>query len=556
MAEVDLLPSSEFPGPPPWHFNCRSILIPVTKSWEELIGTPPDYDVEHIGLGEMTREREKALRKDWNGQKYDSDAERAQADNAFDDAMLADPKRRWMVVRDKDKSVIGVSAWKEEYRPGSGIEVRSIAGTKKAHRIMMRDFLEDGKQKKMPVTFRPEHIREEDLRGLGFLTPQQRGMPVNFVLPHGGEEVKRISSKVKQSLGPMKLRRAIKEIPLGTRASMDGQVAASLNYDQWLRTKSKKQQIKALGVAKQKLWAGGKLSLPQLIDQSGRELSLKQLVERSVISQQALDAATKVPKAGIGVVNDPTGFLDATWIEGSEGMWGGGINVTRIVDMSNGDKAIMKWNSEASAALVHQWGITDAASLEVAAHKVDGYLGFDLTPPVTLATRGADKASLMRYVKGDDIKVPTQALGRIVSDLDVQRLEVFDFIIANTDRHDGNYFINTATSRPVAIDNGMGFFSMRGSHKMADFRHVVSSRYKRGGALHGHRLDFDVMNAVTKFKADEVAIRTELGELLSTGELDSMFKRVDMILDSGSLEDALEGVYGVGSRHIQWRNAL
>lgn len=27
----------DFPGPPPWHFNCRSTLIPVLKSWAELI---------------------------------------------------------------------------------------------------------------------------------------------------------------------------------------------------------------------------------------------------------------------------------------------------------------------------------------------------------------------------------------------------------------------------------------------------------------------------------------------------------------------------------------
>lgn len=26
-----------FPGPPPWHFNCRTVLSPVTKSWEDLM---------------------------------------------------------------------------------------------------------------------------------------------------------------------------------------------------------------------------------------------------------------------------------------------------------------------------------------------------------------------------------------------------------------------------------------------------------------------------------------------------------------------------------------
>lgn len=30
--------STHFTGPPPWHFNCRSSLIPITKSWKELAG--------------------------------------------------------------------------------------------------------------------------------------------------------------------------------------------------------------------------------------------------------------------------------------------------------------------------------------------------------------------------------------------------------------------------------------------------------------------------------------------------------------------------------------
>lgn len=30
-----------FPGPPPWHYRCRTILIPITKSWAELAGSPP-----------------------------------------------------------------------------------------------------------------------------------------------------------------------------------------------------------------------------------------------------------------------------------------------------------------------------------------------------------------------------------------------------------------------------------------------------------------------------------------------------------------------------------
>lgn len=28
----------QFPGPPPWHFKCRTVLVPLTKSWDELLG--------------------------------------------------------------------------------------------------------------------------------------------------------------------------------------------------------------------------------------------------------------------------------------------------------------------------------------------------------------------------------------------------------------------------------------------------------------------------------------------------------------------------------------
>ena len=43
--------TSGFPGPPPYHFNCRSVLVPITKSWDDLMeeaGTPTKRKLDKV----------------------------------------------------------------------------------------------------------------------------------------------------------------------------------------------------------------------------------------------------------------------------------------------------------------------------------------------------------------------------------------------------------------------------------------------------------------------------------------------------------------------------
>lgn len=68
-----------------------------------------------------------------------------------------------------------------------------------------------------------------------------------------------------------------KEIPPGTRASMDGQVPADITFDAWLEQKSKSFQDKLLGPGRARLWRGHKISLTQLVDFRGFPLTLDQL---------------------------------------------------------------------------------------------------------------------------------------------------------------------------------------------------------------------------------------------------------------------------------------
>lgn len=65
-----------------------------------------------------------------------------------------------------------------------------------------------------------------------------------------------------------------------TRASMDGQVAESLNYEQWLRKKGDEFARSTLGATRFKLWSTGKLQLRDLLDQSSNPISVAELKRR------------------------------------------------------------------------------------------------------------------------------------------------------------------------------------------------------------------------------------------------------------------------------------
>lgn len=70
------------------------------------------------------------------------------------------------------------------------------------------------------------------------------------------------------------------EIPVGSRASLDGQVPADLSFQEFLSGKSEAFQVDLLGAGRAELWRSGKISLTDLVDQRGRPLSLEQLRER------------------------------------------------------------------------------------------------------------------------------------------------------------------------------------------------------------------------------------------------------------------------------------
>jgi len=72
----------------------------------------------------------------------------------------------------------------------------------------------------------------------------------------------------------------IKDYPASTRASMDGQVAAGVNYGQWLKRQPVAVQNEVLGVQKAKLFRKGDLSIDKFVDSRGNAYTLDELRRR------------------------------------------------------------------------------------------------------------------------------------------------------------------------------------------------------------------------------------------------------------------------------------
>lgn len=70
------------------------------------------------------------------------------------------------------------------------------------------------------------------------------------------------------------------DMPARSRASMDGQVAGDLSFADWLKSKPPGFADDMLGKGRADLWRAGTITLQQLLDQSGRPLSLEQLRAR------------------------------------------------------------------------------------------------------------------------------------------------------------------------------------------------------------------------------------------------------------------------------------
>lgn len=91
------------------------------------------------------------------------------------------------------------------------------------------------------------------------------------------------------SKDPSKIPKGFENLPESTQASMDGQVAGNLTYNDWLKKKPAKEQMEILGKSKYEIFKSGNLTLRDLVDQqSGRPLKVAELKEKYSDTGKAL----------------------------------------------------------------------------------------------------------------------------------------------------------------------------------------------------------------------------------------------------------------------------
>lgn len=95
-----------------------------------------------------------------------------------------------------------------------------------------------------------------------------------------------------------------------TRASMNGQVSAELNYDKWLRKQPKDFQDDVLGKQKARLFRKG-LVMERFVDEDGREFTLKELeLREKEIWQKVYGKPQPTPDPQPEPVADPRDQID------------------------------------------------------------------------------------------------------------------------------------------------------------------------------------------------------------------------------------------------------
>lgn len=228
----------------------------------------------------------------------------------------------------------------------------------------------------------------------------------------------------------------MEEVPEGTRASMDGQVPATLTYEEWLRKKPPEVQDKVLGKAKGKLFRDGGLSLDKFVDLAGKEATLadiKKFQKGAFIAAgveappkpNPADTFTKVGEANIGGTK-------------AKEFWDDGLGNRWLFKPAQANAPFIPYGEQAAAQV---GALVKPSTIEVRAKTLGGKFG-----------------SIQRFEKGSqDFHGTPQGQNPVLLSAaqraQIQTEHVIDWAVSNHDAHAGNFIVN-ADGQIVGIDKG------------------------------------------------------------------------------------------------------
>jgi hypothetical protein len=262
-----------------------------------------------------------------------------------------------------------------------------------------------------------------------------------------------------------KLDVAEEKIGAGTQASMDGQVAADLTYDDWLQQKPEENQIDVLGRGRWQLWRRDLINLQDLIDQRGKPVTLDEL--KAQVGVENLEALTKREAADIAdediilpearpednplprqreLASKPVASIKRNPKSGANG--------SKIVTFVDTSKGLFKPLALEEAELrpgIENYYVREALATDIAAMVRYN----DLVPTTAITTIRKEPGSIQAFVPGAKAGSEfdgTDAFGQ--SQRDIRRAILFDAVLGNTDRHNRNWLVSDE-GKLVLIDHGL-----------------------------------------------------------------------------------------------------
>jgi hypothetical protein len=140
---------------------------------------------------------------------------------------------------------------------------------------------------------------------------------------------------------------------------------------------------------------------------------------------------------------------------------GGGVNETVKVQLENGMKCVFKPNDGEDKFCAGGWNIEVKAGAqamrEVAAYQVAKLVGMkDLVPPTVYRNQNGKMGIIHPFAEGETAGNVGEAK-RYDGDRDCARCAAFDYVIADGDRHNGNWICQGDGPKIQLIDHGMCF---------------------------------------------------------------------------------------------------
>jgi len=222
-------------------------------------------------------------------------------------------------------------------------------------------------------------------------------------------------------------------------------------------------------------------------------------------------------------------YLETADIIGYDRPWSDRQAVTKPLRLTLEKEGLRQhaiWKNPAG----RQRGYIEGWRWEIAAYRLDKYLGLNMIPPTVERRFRGDRGSCqlmieamsnLREMRRKNVEIPSDKL--LVWNRNIYLQRAFDNLIANEDRHAGNYLI-TEDLRMILIDHSRTF---RTSKKFTE-KLIFTERHESGPMVM-RQLPNAFFLKLESLNLD--VIRSVVGEYLTEKEIEAVLKRKDLILE-------------------------